>query len=91
MIVLAELDNAADTAIVGRKILAELSRPFFLSSHELNISGSIGISVYPQDGNDLAALLANADTAMYHAKKEGRNGLRMFVADVRNAPGAKLC
>jgi diguanylate cyclase (GGDEF)-like protein len=86
VIVLAELDNAADTAVVGRKILSELSRPFFVGSHALNISCSIGVSVYPQDGKDLAALLANADTAMYHAKKEGRNGLRVFVADMRNVP-----
>ncbi len=88
VIVLAELGNAADTAVVGRKILSELSRPFFVGSHELNISCSIGISVYPQDGKDLAALLANADTAMYHAKKEGRNGLRVFVADMRNVSRA---
>jgi diguanylate cyclase (GGDEF)-like protein len=86
VIVLAELDNAADTAVVGRKILSELSRPFFVGSHELNISCSIGVSVYPQDGKDLVALLANADTAMYHAKREGRNDLRVFVADMRNVP-----
>jgi diguanylate cyclase (GGDEF)-like protein len=88
VIVLAELGHAADTAVVGRKILSELSRPFFAVNHEINISCSIGISVYPQDGNDLAALLANADTAMYHAKKEGRNGLRVFVADMRDVPRA---
>ena len=88
VIILAELGDAADTAIVGKKILSELSRPFFVGSHELNISCSIGISVYPQDGKDLAVLLANADTAMYHVKKEGRNGLRAFVPDMRNAPRA---
>jgi diguanylate cyclase (GGDEF)-like protein len=88
VIVLAELDNAADTAVVGRKVLSELSRPFFVANHELNISCSIGVSVYPQDGNDLAALLADADTAMYHAKREGRNDLRVFVADMRNVPRA---
>ena len=88
VIVLAELGDAADTAIVGKKILSELSRPFFVGSHELNISCSIGISVYPQDGSDVAVLLANADIAMYHVKKEGRNGLRVFVADMRSAPGA---
>src|SRR5437899_512503 len=88
VIVLAELGNAADTAVVGKKILSALSRPFFVGSHELNISCSIGISVYPQDGSDVAVLLANADIAMYHVKKEGRNGLRVFVADMRSAPGA---
>jgi len=88
VIILAELGDAADTAIVGKKILSELSRPFFVGSHELNISCSIGISVYPQDGSDVAVLLANADIAMYHVKKEGRNGLRVFVADMRSAPGA---
>ena len=88
VIILAELGNAADTAVVGKKILSELSRPFFVGSHELNISCSIGISVYPQDGKDLAVLLANADTAMYHVKKGGRNGLRVFVADMRDVPRA---
>src|SRR5207247_9338076 len=88
VIILAELGDAADTAIGGKKILSELSRPFFVGSHELNISCSIGISVYPQAGSDVAVLLANAHIAMYHVKKEGRNGLRVFVADMRSAPGA---
>jgi diguanylate cyclase (GGDEF)-like protein len=88
VIILAELGNAADTAVVGRKILSELSRPFFVGGHQLSMSCSIGISVYPQDGKDLAVLLANADTAMYHVKNEGRNGLRVFVADMGNAPRA---
>jgi diguanylate cyclase (GGDEF)-like protein len=79
VVVLSEIEKPKDAAMVGRKILDELSRPFFIDRHEVNISGSIGISVYPNDGKDVNTLKANADVAMYHAKKDGRNNYRFFV------------
>jgi diguanylate cyclase (GGDEF)-like protein len=69
--------------MVGSKILEELSRPFLIASHDVEISCSIGISVYPADGKDVTTLMVKADTAMYHAKKAGRNDYRFFVPEMR--------
>jgi diguanylate cyclase (GGDEF)-like protein len=63
-------------------MLQQLSRPFSVERHELEISGSIGISVFPEDGKTLLELLNNADMAMYHAKKAGRNGYLFFAPDM---------
>lgn len=70
-VVLADLGQAGDAALVGDKILEALAQPICIAGHELGISCSIGISVYPDDEEDFTALMANADLAMYHAKKEG--------------------
>jgi diguanylate cyclase (GGDEF)-like protein len=80
LVLLAELSAPADAAVIGDKILAALGRSFAVKGHELNISCSIGISVYPRDGRDIPTLVANADTAMYLAKREGRNAYRFFMA-----------
>jgi len=60
---------------VAEAMLKELSAPVFAEKHELHLSGSIGISLYPTDGIDVQTLLRAADTAMYHAKKKGRGVL----------------
>jgi diguanylate cyclase (GGDEF)-like protein len=85
VVVLSEIGEPKDAAMVGRKLLDELSRPFFIGRREVNISGSIGISVYPNDGKDLNTLKANADVAMYHAKRDGRNNYRLFVPEMSMA------
>ena len=64
---------------VARKILAAVARPLRLGAHELGVTPSIGISVFPQDGRDFETLLKHADTAMYHAKESGRNAYRFFA------------
>jgi len=79
VIVLNELSGADDAALICGKVLHGLSQPFAVDRHELNISCSIGISVYPKDGRTLTELMTNADVAMYHAKKGGRNGYRFFT------------
>jgi diguanylate cyclase (GGDEF)-like protein len=65
--------------VVAEKILKALSRPFDISGHTLHISSSIGIAIYPTDGSDEKLLLKNADTAMYQAKKSGRNNAKFFA------------
>jgi len=82
IVVLSELTKREDAALIGGKILQQLSRPFSVERHELEISGSIGISVFPEDGKTLLELLNNADVAMYHAKKAGRNGYLFFAPDM---------
>ncbi len=80
VVVIADLKGSADAATVARHILKNLGRPCVFSGHELLVTPSIGISVSPQDGEDLDALLKNAHTAMYAAKSHGRNNSRFFSA-----------
>jgi diguanylate cyclase (GGDEF)-like protein/PAS domain S-box-containing protein len=72
-------DSAANTAVkVGERILHALQQPFFIEQRELFLTGSIGISIYPNDGETVTELLKNADMAMYHAKDGGRNNVQFF-------------
>jgi len=75
-----ELDNVAHTA---KKIKCALATPFIIDSNEINVSSSIGITHYPNDGDTYEVLLKNADLAMYQAKERGRNGYQYFVASMR--------
>jgi len=79
VIVLNELTTDEDVKVVSNRILDELSRPFVIEGHKLDISCSIGISVYPRDGKELNALTVKADQAMYHAKR-GKGMKQMFFA-----------
>ncbi|WP_420589663.1 EAL and GGDEF domain-containing protein [Bacterioplanoides sp.] len=77
----SQLDSeaAADTAVkVGERILHALHQPFKLGQREVFISASIGISVFPNDGDSVIELLKNADMAMYHAKELGRDNVQFF-------------
>ncbi len=78
VLVLPELRDAADAGAVARKLLAALSQPYRIDGHELCITPTLGISIYPKDGTDADTLLRNADTAMYHAKESGKNDFRFF-------------
>lgn len=82
VIVLAEVKEFRDAAQVCQKILDELSRPFQVSGHELEISCSIGVSVFPEDGTDAQTLMVNADRAMYQAKRSGRSTFEFFTPEM---------
>ena len=73
---LPEIDKVQDAGKVARRILESISQPFFIAGKEIFITTSIGISVYPHDGEDADALLKNADAAMYHAKEQGKNNIQ---------------
>ena len=62
-----------DTANVAQKILENARKPFTIDNHEVRITTSIGISNYPDDGEDIETLIKYADTAMYQVKNSGRN------------------
>jgi diguanylate cyclase (GGDEF)-like protein len=82
VVVLHRIQNEASVRDVGEKILAELSRPFQIGRLELEISCSIGASIYPRDGTELHALVVKADAAMYSAKNSGRSRLSFHDAVV---------
>ncbi|HXN52908.1 MAG TPA: EAL domain-containing protein [Candidatus Acidoferrum sp.] len=82
VILLSEIAYPEVAATSARKILLSLSAPHSIEGHDLHINGSIGISVYPEDGEDAETLIKNADTAMYHAKESGRNNFQFFKADM---------
>jgi diguanylate cyclase (GGDEF)-like protein/PAS domain S-box-containing protein len=82
VILLSEITHPEDAATSARKILLSLGAPSSIGGHDLHINGSIGISVYPEDGADAETLIKNADTAMYHAKESGRNNFQFFKADM---------
>ena len=78
VILLAQIDDPQDCVAVAQKVLDTLSQPFRIGAHTIEISASIGIAVYPQQGDGARALMKNADTAMYRAKNAGRHCYRFF-------------
>lgn len=82
VILLEYLPQEEVTITVARKLLETLASPFTVEGHACVVSGSIGISLFPQDGGDAETLLENADTAMYQAKARGRNNAKFFAKDI---------
>jgi diguanylate cyclase len=74
--------HTAAAAEVARRLLEVFARPFEVAGHELTVTPSLGISVYPSDGKDLETLLRNADTAMYRAKEVGRNAFQFYSSEM---------
>ncbi len=75
------LENTNDIHTIttmAKELIKQINLPFFINQHELAVTSSIGIVLYPEDGKDPEALLRNADTAMYHAKNEGANRYLFF-------------
>lgn len=77
-IMLTEVSHVHDAMKVAQRILNAIAQPFDIEGHEVFITASIGIAVYPVDGEDVDSLLKNCDTAMYHAKNEGRNNYKFY-------------
>ena len=81
-ILLEEVRSVEEIARVAEKILRAVAERAEIAGHELHLSTSIGVTVYPLDGRDADTLLRNADLAMYHAKQEGRNNVQFFSHDM---------
>ncbi|HEV8690344.1 MAG TPA: EAL domain-containing protein [Ideonella sp.] len=82
-VLLPDLNQAEDAMIIANKLFAELQRPFMVGGREFIATASIGISVYPNDGDSADVLLRHADIAMYEVKASGKNGGRLFTADMK--------
>jgi len=82
VILLSEVTHAADAAIIAAKIVTELKKPHSVGEHYLRVTMSIGLSTYPDNGEDAETLIKNADTAMYHAKQNGRDNYQFFRSDM---------
>jgi diguanylate cyclase (GGDEF)-like protein len=80
VVLLSEVSNASSAAASAQKIITKLTAPHMTAGHELHVSVSIGISVFPGDGEDAATLIKCADTAMYQAKALGRDQYQFFTA-----------
>ena len=77
-VLLMEPDSPENSALLAQRLIEIIEQPFDLTGIPLHISASIGIAIYPHDGKTEHELMVNADAAMYHAKKQGRNGYRFF-------------
>ncbi|WP_192828643.1 sensor domain-containing protein [Methylocucumis oryzae] len=80
-LLLPDTDSEGAAHVAG-KIIADTSRPFLIDGHDLNITPSIGIALYPIDGEDFESLLQSSDTAMYRAKNTGRNSFQFYTVDM---------
>jgi diguanylate cyclase (GGDEF)-like protein/PAS domain S-box-containing protein len=85
--VLAEyMPDLQDVVALADHVMEALAQPFYIEGHELFVTASVGISVYPHDGRDTETLIKSADTAMYHAKSLGKNNYQFFLADMHSKP-----
>jgi diguanylate cyclase len=82
LLLVTDIGEPADAAIVAAKLISQLDPPVSINGAEVHASASIGISAYPTDGSDSDSLIAHADEAMYFAKQRGRNGFQFFNADI---------
>ncbi|MEK7851666.1 MAG: EAL domain-containing protein [Deltaproteobacteria bacterium] len=84
VILLPDIIGLEDAAQVGRKIMDTMKEAFAVDAHTFHTTASIGISLYPDDGEDYDALTKNADTAMYKAKEVGRNNYQFFTQEMND-------
>src|SRR5688572_7437783 len=90
VVVLPEIKRSADAVQVAQKIIEQVSAPVSVEERELNVTPSIGIAVFPDDGRDAETLIRNSDAAMYHAKELGRANYQFFTEQMNQAASRRL-
>lgn len=90
VIVLSDLAEGEDAATVAQKIQIAVNQPVAIDTHTFEISCSIGISLYPKDGNDAQTLLKNADGAMFRVKEQGRGAFQFFTDELNERVVARM-
>jgi len=88
--IVSDLSKPGDAGVVAQKVLDALAGPFKLDSHDTYVSASIGITLFPADGDNPEALVMNADTAMYRAKEQGRNTYQYFTREMNERALARV-
>jgi len=89
-VILPDLADPQDAVRVARRLLETFHQPFRLGTHEVFVTASIGIAIYPFDGTETEDLLKNADVAMYHAKEMGRDTYQLYSASMNAEAMARL-
>lgn len=84
-ILLEDIENVQTVAHIAERIIESVSLPMMLDRQEVHISTSIGIAVFPSDGNDVEEILQHADAAMYHAKAQGRNNFQFYTESMNKS------
>jgi len=84
MVILPEIASEDDATVVAQRLSDACAAPFQLNNHEVFVTASIGIAVFPRDGADQQELMMSADTALYAVKDAGRNGYRFFSAEMNH-------
>ena len=82
VVLLPEVEDLQDAVLTAEKLIEVMTEPHLISGHRLRVTISVGISIYPDDGNDMETVMRNADTAMYQAKKNGRNNYQVFIPEM---------
>ena len=81
-ILLEDLEDSRFASTVAQKIITALAEKFMLQGHEVFVTCSVGISIFPNDGDDITTLLKNADSALYRAKEQGRNNYQYYTEEL---------
>ncbi len=90
VIILENIHDAQDTVVMAQKLINAFQEPLVVQGHELHITLSIGISIYPRDGDDVQTLVRNADAALYRAKAEGRNDFYYYTEELTTSAVERL-
>jgi diguanylate cyclase (GGDEF)-like protein/PAS domain S-box-containing protein len=90
MLLLPHIHNRDNAAYIAQKMLSALKTPFHISGHEIFITASIGIAIYPDDGDSLQTLIKQADIAMYSAKDRGRNDYCFFEPGINTSISVRM-
>jgi len=90
VMLIEDVANIEDLVEIVKRLKGALVAPFIISDQELHVSGSMGISIWPDDGVDMDSLLTKADTAMYHAKEEGSEDFQFFTAEMNKKISQRL-
>ncbi len=90
VLILPHLKTFDEATQMSQKIIEEMLRPFYVDGQKLSVTTSIGMSAYPNDGDDIHSLIKNAEIAMYHSKRYGRSGFKFFNESMKRIASMRL-